>query len=702
MRLFASVHPMHALKHRGQESWRQCRQDRFHGGIRHVRGVMRAIGLALATLLLLDATGAAAKSTQKKKQPLESRTKTRTGEVRAGHSLIGWEKPIVLSESMRNRVRGDRPASASIHVAYAPAVRDPDELLRAHLAQFEREHLPDEPPIARTTIVSEAPDAWMRSLAKPDLPVRWNRGVVEYLRYFKEDPKGRRLIGTWLERMGRYDVSVRRILREVGVPEDLVYVAMVESGFNPAARSRVGAAGMWQFMAPTGRVYGLTSDYWHDNRLDVERSTFAAASYLKDLHTRFGSWELALAAYNAGYGLVVKTIRENNTNNYWALCEIENGLPRQTSNYVAKVIAAALAGHNTGAFGLSIDMPEPMVTTPVRVPPGTRVVDVAKALDVDSDQLKRINARLSRGRTDPGAAVKNSIVLIPRDKMSAFEHLGPKLRDAIQDFTTYRVRLGEGLPEIAARFGTTTRKLRRINSVHDSGEVGSGVVLLVPRVDPSAPLPGDAAKEESNRVPLVAVPAIAIPKEQILVFFQVTRASTPGEIASRFAVPWEHVVAWNDLDPQARLVTGQYLQLLLSANFNQKSAGVRIYRLDEVTHVLRGSRKHLDALLKRKQMRRRGYKARKGDTVARIAKRFKMSQGSLARINGIGRNQALEPGQVVVIYVPAQKTKGTILAPDPAETTLTAEIKLLNTSEPASEGAPASTAKTSKLPGRIY
>jgi membrane-bound lytic murein transglycosylase D len=102
--------------------------------------------------------------------------------------------------------------------------------------------------------------------------------------------------------MNRYEHVLRPILREVGVPEDLVFVAMAESGFNPKVRSRVGAAGMWQFMEGTGRVYGLERTYWIDERHDIERATYAAATYLKDLRTRFGSWEMALAAFNGGPG----------------------------------------------------------------------------------------------------------------------------------------------------------------------------------------------------------------------------------------------------------------------------------------------------------------------------------------------------------------------------------------------------------------
>ncbi|MCA9697025.1 MAG: lytic transglycosylase domain-containing protein, partial [Myxococcales bacterium] len=227
------------------------------------------------------------------------------------------ERALWADADARMRVRGDRPEGASVHVAYATPDRRWDEALRHELALFESTAFP-EGQAPRKTIVDEPPEEWMRKLKLPDVPVRWNQQTIEYLRYFKDDPKGRRIIAAWLNRMGRYEQRLRAILAEAGVPEDLVYVAMIESGFNPSAQSAVGAAGMWQFMEPTGRVYGLGSEYWIDDRLDFEKASYAAATYLADLEARFGTWELALAAYNGGYGLVVQSIRANNTNNFWA------------------------------------------------------------------------------------------------------------------------------------------------------------------------------------------------------------------------------------------------------------------------------------------------------------------------------------------------------------------------------------------------
>ncbi|HVI03767.1 MAG TPA: lytic transglycosylase domain-containing protein, partial [Enhygromyxa sp.] len=324
-----------------------CRDRAFDVTNRRISRTGRCIALSVALCLSSSLTLAG--------PPIDSSVAP-SGKEQIGPS---WDpdRAVWADAEARQRVRGDRPENASIHIAYAAPEQRWDDELRRELIGFEDAAFP-EGQAPRKTIVDKPPEAWMSQLELPDIPVRWNQQTIEYLRFFKDDPKGQRMIAAWLNRMGRYEARLRAILAEVGVPEDLVYVAMIESGFDPSAQSSVGAAGMWQFMEPTGRVYGLDTDYWTDDRLDFERAGYAAATYLADLKTRFGTWELALAAYNAGYGLVVQSIRANNTNNYWALSEIENALPRQTVNYVPKILAAAIVGHNRDAFKVT-GKPEP-------------------------------------------------------------------------------------------------------------------------------------------------------------------------------------------------------------------------------------------------------------------------------------------------------------------------------------------------------
>jgi membrane-bound lytic murein transglycosylase D len=622
----------------------------------------------------------------------------------AGKQQIGasWDpdRAVWADADARMLVRGDRPENASIHVAYAAPEHRWDNDLRRQLSAFEATAFPDGTAVQRT-IVDKPPEAWMQKLVLPDLPVRWNTQTIDYLRYFKDDPEGRRCIATWLNRMGRYEARLRSILNEVGVPEDLVYVAMIESGFDPSAQSWVGAAGMWQFMEPTGKVYGLDVSYWADDRLDFERSAYAAATYLGDLETRFGSWELALAAYNAGYGLVVQSIRTNNTNNFWSLLAIENALPHQTANYVPKILAAAIVGRNRAVFGVT-DQPQPALELiDVKVPPGTRFEDLAKAIGVDEDLLAEINAVYLRGRVSPEG--EPSTVRIPRDAHKAFTQLGGELEPPPdQRWATHAVKLGEDLDSIAARYGITQKQLRSLNAIHDSGEIKSGVTLVVP-ADPNAkPLaPG--------LPPVIAVPKLTVPSGSKLVFVRITRASSSQAIATAFGLSWSQIVAWNDLDPEARLVDGQYLQIIVPESFDAAAAGVQVHELADVRHVARGSIAHLDAVLADRELERRGYKCEKGETLAKIAKKYDLSLGSLARINGLARNHAVSVGDVIIVYVAKGKTKGTIAPPSPHPTTLPGEIEVasgveggVRETDTELPGRKASTPESSRAPGKKY
>jgi membrane-bound lytic murein transglycosylase D len=574
--------------------------------------------------------------------------------------------PLLVSSSARDRVRGHRPPRASIHVAWAAPTDDPDRVHREALGAFEQSSFP--PGVVHKTILDTPPEAWMRRLQSPDLPVRWNKRTVEYLRYFKDDPKGIRMMRAWMQRAGRYEQRLRQILRQVGVPEDLVYVALAESGFNPRVRSRVGAAGLWQFMEGTGEVYGLRRSYWVDDRFDIERSTHAAALYLEDLRVRFGSWELALAAYNAGYGLVMTSIDRHNTNNFWALCEIESGLPYATTNYVPKIIAAALVGRNRKTFGVSpgeVEAWQAIDWIEVDVPQSTALDKIAQVIGVEPELLAELNAQLIRKRTPPEKG--RYPIKIPSDKRLAFEAAASNLQAAWKSETTHVVRHGETLEAIAGRFGTSVRELRRLNGVQDAAEVTGGVVLVVP-----AELGADVGKialeipeHQTGARPIATVPPLAPGPGRKLVFFETTRATTPRTLEEAFGVRFSEVVAWNDLDPHARLQAGQILQIVVDQGFDPEPRGVLIYPPDEVTHVVRGSAEHIGAKLEHRGLIRRGYVVKKGDDLQKIGRKFDLSVGDLARINGFARDHTAPVDEVLVVYVPKTKIRATIEAPPP-------------------------------------
>src|SRR5579862_1075417 len=227
-----------------------------------------------------------------------------------------------------------------------------------------------------------------------DLPLMMTDQVASYINYFSS--RGRSILENGLVRSGRYDEMIRRTLKEEGVPQDLVYLAQAESGFHPLAVSRVGARGIWQFMASRARGYGLQRDWWVDDRQDPEKSTRAAARHLKDLYQQFGDWYLAMAAYNSGPGTVQNAVKRTGYADFWQLYQ-RNVLPKETRNYVPIILAVTIMAKNPQQYGLDEVVPEKPVsfeTVKIDYPVDLRLV--AECVDASSDTLQDLNPSLLR------------------------------------------------------------------------------------------------------------------------------------------------------------------------------------------------------------------------------------------------------------------------------------------------------------------
>jgi len=245
-----------------------------------------------------------------------------------------------------------------------------------------------------------------------DIPVVLNESVDRHIRCLT-GPK-RDTFATWLVRARKYEPTIRDILRKNGLPEDLVYLAMIESGFNMKACSRVRAMGPWQFMDETGREYGLRVDYWVDERYDLEKSTVAAASYLKKLFDQFGCWYLVAASYNGGENKVKRAIEDHRTRDFWRLREY-NALPRETQEYVPQLIAAALIAKEPRRYGFGDIHPSPVYRlTKVSVPGGLPLKDIAHASSIDLADLRALNPELLQWITPPDR--KSYQIVLPGDE----------------------------------------------------------------------------------------------------------------------------------------------------------------------------------------------------------------------------------------------------------------------------------------------
>lgn len=499
---------------------------------------------------------------------------------------------------------------------------------------------------------------WLRTLKLPELPVRWEPQVVRYLEYYKNDPKGRAVMAALLRKMERYRAVFDRVLASHGVPKDLIYLAMFESGFENGATSRVGAGGIWQFMPGVARAYGLEVSYWVDARRDPERAAEAAARYFQDLFARFGSWHLAFAAYHAGYGAILRSITRFNTNDYWELCKHENGLPWETTLYVPRILAGAIVGYNREAFGFGdVTTDPPWQYETVQVAPATALAAVARTAGARPEVIEALNPELIRGRTPPDRGPLS--VRVPPGSAALYAEAMARPRGG-ESLETVVLRFGESLDEVARARGISARELRRLNGVKDSAELRGGTTIVVPARPATASAPAPSREPPpatgvgtvtDDEMILVAVPERVFTYEgRERVFYRTREGDTLDEIAAVFHLPIAEIVEWNNIDPEAKLHPQLVLQLFVAKDFDR--AGVALLDPGKVRVVTLGSQEFLALETARRGKTRLQYVAKSGDTLAKIARRYGLYAGDLARINRLSAAAELAPGQTIVVYSP--------------------------------------------------
>jgi len=232
----------------------------------------------------------------------------------------------------------------------------------------------------------------------PSLPVRQNPRVAKYIRYFSNSPEGRKVFTTWLRRSGRYRSVITRALEQRDLPRDLLALVFVESGFWPTAKSSAGAVGLWQFMPQTAKAYGLSVERDYDERQSIFQATNAAADHLSDLFARFQSWDLALAAYNLGYGSLSDRLQQYGVDDFWSLAQIPDALPKETELYVPKVLAVSVLINNLEYFGFGdVELAKPIDAAELEVPSGIRLSMIARAAGTSARALRELNPQI---RTD--------------------------------------------------------------------------------------------------------------------------------------------------------------------------------------------------------------------------------------------------------------------------------------------------------------
>lgn len=243
-----------------------------------------------------------------------------------------------------------------------------------------------------------------------DLPVTYNKRVAHWLNYFQT--KGRTWFREWLEKSTRYMPMIQKELRQAGLPSDLGYMVMIESGFNPYARSHADAVGPWQFIKPTGERYGLKVTWWLDERRDFKKSTLAAIRYIRDLYSEFGSWYLVAASFNMGENGLRRQMKKSQTRDYWELAR-RGALPKETTDYVPKILAAMLISKAPSLYGFrDLARHQPLQYDIVYLPGGTDLNRLADHLGVTRKSLRDLNAELVLGSIP--VQVEKHAIRVPR------------------------------------------------------------------------------------------------------------------------------------------------------------------------------------------------------------------------------------------------------------------------------------------------
>ena len=470
-----------------------------------------------------------------------------------------------------------------------------------------------------------------------DFPVVINKQVKAYLDIFQN--KQKKTFGRWLARSGKYIPMLQRELREAGLPQDLAYLAMIESGFNQRAYSRAKAVGLWQFIKGTGKQYNLRIDRYVDERRHAEKSTKAAVAFLSDLYANFGDWHLAVAGYNAGAGKIGRGLKRYKVDNFWSLAQ-HRYLRLETKRYVPKLIAAIIIAKNPEQYGFTnIQYEAPLEYETLRVGPGLSLDAVALICNTNSKEIKKLNQELKTGRTPLNKSHYD--VQIPVGKKELAEANLPRLNSVVSTgYKTHVIRKGDTLSKICKRYNINKTTLLKINNLRSSKLV-AGKHLRIPY--------------SSARYRLLAKGSKGNIVTDDLVLHTIKPGETISKIADSYNIPPELIVTWNGLKSIHKIRAGQQLALYIvddskTLSFTkspQPSTPSRIIATPSKRNssmiILAEQKKFSVKEVTPAKSKITWYRVRRGDSLWTIARRFNLSTKQLKTWNKLKSNR-IHPG----------------------------------------------------------
>lgn len=477
-----------------------------------------------------------------------------------------------------------------------------------------------------------AEDLWERLRAGYQLPAtehpRIDADIAWYARH-------QGYLDRVVERAGPYLYLVVEALEKRDMPAEIALLPIVESAFQPFAYSHGRAAGLWQFVPGTGRRFGLRQTWWYDGRRDVAASTEAALDYLTYLHDYFdGDWLLALAAYNSGEGTVASAVRRNKRRgkptDFFSL-----DLPRETEGYVPRLLAISRIVATPERYGVALG---PIANRPflARVNIGSQIdLDlVAELAGLSIEDVYRYNPGFNRWATDPNGPHR---LLLPVEKVAMFEErLADYPPNRRMSWTRHRIRSGENLGTIAERYRTTVALIKRVNGIRGN-LIRAGQSLVIP-----------VARTDLDSYKLSAEQRLAQlqnrDREGEKLEYEVQQGDTLWEIARRFGVGVTTLAKWNGMAPRDTLRPGQKLVI-----WTRDKTVVSALNPVNFSHPFEETTR-----------RRIGYTVRRGDSLARISQRFRVSVENLKRWNNLDGKKYLQPGQRLTLYVDVTRQSGSI------------------------------------------
>lgn len=511
-------------------------------------------------------------------------------------------------EGVRAYVREDLDSAASLFAGCREAIGEPADYAEeadrrdAGILASKTEYFLEKIEATRTgdTLVSLEPAEEERE-AGPGWEVRHgsiaafrNDDVERWMNYFLGD--GRTVFQKWLDRQGLYTETFEEVFAEKGLPPELTYHAMIESGYSTSAYSWAHAVGLWQFIRSTGKKYGLRCDWWVDERRDPAKSTRAAAEYLTELYEEFQDWELALAAYNVGEHKIRKQINSQETRDFWKL-----KLPRETRNHVPKFYAALILGSNPEEYGFERRTATRQPTETIRVGFSVDFDVLGDCCGVPGATLAEMNPALIRRATPPDD--DGYVVHVPSGTgeraLAALEALPEERR---VQWAHHRVQGGETLSAIADRYRTSIYAISEANRLSNVHRLRIGQELLIPQGQRSAVAPPSYATSDPG------------PTTGRQLTYVVRRGDTLSQIAERHGVSASRLRSWNRL--------GTYIYPGQKLTIHQGSGGSSSSSSGSSTVV----------------------QVRKGDTLWDIARAHGVSLTSLLSANGLSRASLIKPG----------------------------------------------------------